>query len=291
MARGVHPATGPAVGPPTGLREYSGVASIALHKTQALVSGRRALGESDRLVEFYTREFGKLHGVARSARRPRSRFGSALEPFTLGELIFFDTGRSELVRVDHFDIVHPFTGLREELDRLGRGAWMVECVTRLCADRDPHPALFRLLVRALRALESSSRPGWVSVCFAARAVDLLGHRPRIDRCASCGRPSPFPQAALDVAAGGLVCGRCRPGADAMALSAAAVGTLKRLRDLRWDETLRLPLTALLESEVCLVIEGLIARLAGQVPRSARFLAQMSRALSRVAEPVPAGRRR
>jgi len=264
---------------------------MALHKTQAVVVGRRALGESDRLVEFYTRDFGKLRGVARSARRPRSRFGSALEPFTLGELVFFDTGRSELVRVDHFDILHPFVGLGAELERLGRAAWTVECVVRLSADRDPHQALFRLLVRALRALEASSRCAWVSICFAARAVDLLGHRPRIDRCAACGRPYPFPQAGLDVEAGGLVCGRCRPGADMSPLSTAAVGALKRLRELRWEDTLRLPLAPALEGEVCAVVEGMIARLAGQVPRSARFLAQMRRSLSRVAEPAPAGRRR
>jgi DNA repair protein RecO (recombination protein O) len=264
---------------------------MALHRTQALVIGRRGLGESDRLVEFYARDFGKLRGVARSARRPRSRFGSALEPFTLGELIFFETGRSELVRVDHFDILHAFRALHESLERLGRAAWTVECVTRLSADRDPHPALFRFLVRALRALETSSRPAWVSACFAARTVDLLGHRPRTDRCVHCGRLWPFPQAALDVAAGGLVCGRCRPGADVMPLSGAAVATLTRLRDLRWEETLRVPLAPLLEGEVCLIIEGVIARLAGQVPRASRFLAQMRRSLSRVAEPAPTRRPR
>jgi DNA repair protein RecO (recombination protein O) len=262
---------------------------MALHKTQALVIGRRGLGESDRLVEFYARDFGKLRGVARSARRPRSRFGSALEPFTLGELIFFDTGRSELVRVDHFDILHPFRALRESLDRLGRAAWMVECVARLSADRDPHAALFRVLVRALGAIESSSRPAWVSVCFAARAVDLLGHRPRIDRCVLCGRPGPFRDAALDVGAGGLVCARCRPGADALALSGAAAGALKRLRELRWDAMIRLPLAPLLEEEVCLVVEGVVARLVGQVPRSSRFLTQVQRPLARVAEPAPARR--
>ena len=78
---------------------------MALYKTRGVVIGRRAFGESDRLVDFYTRDHGKVRGIARSARRPRSRFGSALELFTLGEMVFFDTGRSELVQVDHFDIV------------------------------------------------------------------------------------------------------------------------------------------------------------------------------------------
>ena len=105
---------------------------MALHKTRAVVIGRRAFGESDRLVDFYTREYGKVRGIARAARRPRSRFGSALELFTLGEMVFFDSGRSELVQVDHFDIVRPFVRVRENLERLGQGAWAVEMVARLC---------------------------------------------------------------------------------------------------------------------------------------------------------------
>ena len=184
---------------------------MALYKTRAVVIGRRAFGESDRLVDFYTRDHGKVRGIARSARRPRSRFGSALELFTLGEMVFFDSGRSELVQVDHFDILRSFVGVREHLERLGQGAWTVEVVARLSADRDPQPALFGLLVRALQAMETATRPARVAVCFGLRAVDLLGHRPRIDRCMSCGRLHPFDDPALDVTAGGLVCAACRPG--------------------------------------------------------------------------------
>src|SRR3989442_15911503 len=103
---------------------------MALYKTQGIVIGRRALGESDRLVDFYTRDHGKVRGVAKSARRPPSRFGSALELFTLGELVFFDTGRSDLVRGDHFDIAHPFPRVRGHLERLGPGAWVLEAFAR-----------------------------------------------------------------------------------------------------------------------------------------------------------------
>jgi len=252
---------------------------MALHRTPAVVIGRRARGESDRIVDFYTPAFGKVRGVAKSARRPRSRFGSALELFTLGELVFFDTGRSELVRVDHFDITEPFVRVREDLERLGQGAWAVECVTHLSADRDPQPELFRLLLRDLRALAGSGRPAWVSICFGLRAVDLLGHRPRIDRCVACGRVHPFGEARLDVAAGGLVCGRCAAAADGMLVSAPAVAVLGRLRSLRWEEALRLALAADLERELGRVVEGLIARLAGRPARSTRFLGQLRRSLA------------
>jgi DNA repair protein RecO (recombination protein O) len=257
---------------------------VTIHRTAAVVIGRRALGESDRLVEFYTLEFGKLRGVARSARRPRSRFGSALELFTLGDLVFFETGRSDLVRVDHFDIDESFVDVREHLERLGEGAWAIECVARLSADRDPHPALFRLIVRDLQALAGARRPAWVSVCFALRAIDLLGLRPRIDRCVGCGRPYPFGAATLDVAAGGLMCDGCECGVDAVPVSGQAVGILTRLRSLGWEAALRLKPATDLEREMAGLVENLMARLAGQQSRSSRFLGQIRRPFARVAEP-------
>src|ERR1051326_6893283 len=99
---------------------------MALGKSLAVVIGSFPLGESDRVVTLFARDFGKIRGVAKAARRPRSRFTGALELFTVGQLVFFDTGRSDLVRIDHFDVVHPLARLREDLDRLGHAPLVLE---------------------------------------------------------------------------------------------------------------------------------------------------------------------
>lgn len=254
---------------------------MALRKTQAVVIGRMALGESDRLVTFYTREFGKVRGVAKAARRPRSRFGSGLELFTQGQLLFFETERSELARVDAFDILHPFQSVRENLECLTLGSWVVECLGRLSADRDPSPALYGLLLRTLKALEGPGRPSRAAFCFALRAVDLLGHRLRLDRCLACERPLPFgsQSARLDFTAGGLVCGPCaRDGHDGVDVSGAAQRGLRRLRTLSWDEALAAPLPPALEAEMAGALEAQMTHLIGQVPRTIRFRAQAHGAL-------------
>lgn len=249
---------------------------MGLEKTQAVVIGRRGLGESDRLVTFYSRTFGKIHGVARAARRPRSRFGGSLEPFTLGDLVFFDTGRSDLLRIDHFDIVHPFSRVREDLERFAQGSWIIECVARLTADHDRHSALYGLLVRSLRAVETSGRPSRVAVCFGVRCVDLLGHRPRLDACVGCGRPYPFVRPHLDLDGGGLVCEGCEPEASAaVPISAAAVTGLERLRSLRWEEAIRAPL-ARVEAELAAVLDAQVSRLIGQPTRTPRFVREVRR---------------
>jgi DNA repair protein RecO (recombination protein O) len=251
---------------------------MSLGKSPAVVIGSFPLGESDRVVTFFSREYGKVRGVARASRRPRSRFTGALELFTLGLLVFFDTGRSDLVRVDHFDVLHPLARLRDDLERLGHASWVVECVGRLTAERDPHVGLYTLLTRSLRAMERAPA-GRVAVCFVARCLDALGYRPRLDRCVECGRRAPFPRARLDE--GGLVCDGCARGLPGLVpISPAATAALERLRGAGWDEALGAPLGRT-EGELKIVLEAHLTRLIGQPPRATKFLREVRR-LSEIA---------
>ncbi|HEY2992425.1 MAG TPA: DNA repair protein RecO [Methylomirabilota bacterium] len=259
---------------------------MGLGTSAAVVIGSFPLGESDRVVTFFSREFGRVRGVAKAARRIRSRFGGALELFTLGELVFFDTGRSELVRIDHFDVTHPFAGLRENLETLGEAAWIVEIVARTTGERDRQPALYGLLVRALRAMEVSARPPRDAVCFGVRCLDVLGHRPRLDRCVECGKAYPFARPAL--AEGGVVCEGCRIGGrpsgfgtEAVPVAPATVAAFARLRGLRWEEAVATPVGRA-GPELRAVLDTQLSRLIGQPTRSGRFIREVQR-LSEVSE--------
>ena len=109
---------------------------MPLLRTDGIVLQTRDLGEHDRIVVLYTRDHGKLAAVAAGARRIRSRFAGALEPFTWGDAVGFERPGRGLVRLDHFDVRRPFRAVREDLERLGQGARMLEALMRLTADRD-----------------------------------------------------------------------------------------------------------------------------------------------------------
>ena len=255
---------------------------MGLGRSTAVVIGSFPIGESDLVVTFYAREHGKIRGVAKAARRLRSRFGGALELFTLGELVFFDTGRSDLLRIDHFDIVRPFSRLREDLEVLGQAAWIVECVARLTADNDRHVALWGLLVRSLRALDTAEWPVRVAICFGVRCLEALGHRPRLDACGGCGRSYPFGHAALGV--GGVLCEPCaRETGGATPIAPKAVAMLEQLRAASWEEALATPLGRL-EGDLAAVLELHMARLIGQPTRTGRFVREIRRL-----SPTPGGR--
>ncbi len=251
---------------------------MAIDRSSAIVIGSFPLGESDRVVTFFTRRAGKVRGVARSARRIRSRFGSALELFTLGELVFFDSERTDLVQIDHFDIVCPFAGVRDDLERLGHAAWIAECVTRLSADRDPSPGLFGLLRNSLDRIERGAPPGRVAVVFGIRCIATLGHRLRTDACVVCGRArnGGATTVAVDVESGGTVCPVCARALRTVDVSAAALASLRRLGGGMFDEAVDSRLARSVEDELRTMLEMQITGLIGQSTRSARFLREVTR---------------
>jgi DNA repair protein RecO (recombination protein O) len=251
---------------------------MALGRTTAVVIDSFPLGESDRVVAFFSRHYGKIRGVAKAARRARSRFSGALELLTLGELVFFDTGRSDLVRIDHFDVLHPFAEIREDLERLGQAAWMLECVGRLTADRDPQAAVYGMLLRALRSMDGGAPPHRVAVVFGVRLIEALGHRLRTDACVLCGgreglsgRP-----VTIDLEAGGAVCPACAVGgAGTLGMEPASLATLRRLRTMAWEEATACRLGRA-ERELRELLELQVAGLIGQPARTSRVVREMER---------------
>src|SRR3989442_11978746 len=250
---------------------------MALGKSTAVVIGSFALGESDRVVTFFSRQHGKIRGVARAARRIKSKFSGALELLTLGELLFCDTGRSDLGRVDHFDVLRPFDRVGEDLERLGQAAWMAECVGRLTAERDPNVAVYGLLLRALKSLEAGVPPQRVAVVFGVRLVDALGHRLRVDACVGCGRRDVLRvPLIMDVEAGGLVCAACASAVPGLLrLQSGSVAALRRLRGQAWDEAVGTQLGGA-EGELRQLLDRQVALLIGQPTRTSRFVREMER---------------
>jgi DNA repair protein RecO (recombination protein O) len=251
---------------------------MPLLRTEGIVLQAWDLGEHDRLVTLYTRDHGRLAAVARGARRLRSRFAGALELFTWGDAVGFEREGRGLVRLDHFDIREPFRRLRDDLERLGQGARMIEAVARLTAERDAQPLCFALLLRALRALEADAAPARVQLAFALRLLDLLGHRPRLDRCGRCGRLVGTEGVQFDATEGHVLCERCRGAATPLAPPVAAA--LRGLQTASWEARLGARLAPAVEQAAAAVLDDYLATLIGAPLRAPRFLIRTRAPLSR-----------
>src|SRR6202011_2856463 len=72
---------------------------------EAIVLRTWPFHEADLLVSLFTREQGRVKGVARHAMRSRRRFGGALEPMTYVRASYAERPKQELVRLDAFEIL------------------------------------------------------------------------------------------------------------------------------------------------------------------------------------------
>lgn len=159
---------------------------MPLYTADALVLRTYKLGEADRIVVFLTRDRGKKRGVAKGARRPRSRFVGALEPLTEVRVAYFEKERRELVGLNYAETVRSplmFAGglagarLDDGGDALGYVGYFAELIDEWAADADADDRLYRLGASMLEALAVGAPVGPLARYFEYWLLRLQGVYP------------------------------------------------------------------------------------------------------------------
>jgi DNA repair protein RecO (recombination protein O) len=135
--------------------------------------------EADLIVSFFTRDQGKLRGVAKRARRPKSNFGSGLERLSQVRVTFYQKETRELVTLastelirSQFDLVSDFTA-GVALD------YLAEVSEHLLPPAEANERFFRLLAAVLEHLHAGGDV-WAAVTyFSLWAVRLSGFLPEL----------------------------------------------------------------------------------------------------------------
>jgi DNA repair protein RecO (recombination protein O) len=202
----------------------------SIYREEGIVLRTYRLGEADRIVVFLTMGRGKVRAVAKGVRKTKSKFGSRLEPMSHCALQFYE-GR-ELDLVTQADSIDHFRGVRDDLDRIGRGVSMLEIADQMSQEGEVNPQLFRMLLGALRTLEVSDSP-LVTPAFFWKVLALEGYRPEVGMCVQCGADD-TPLVAFDLESGGLLCRTCRRGT---AVSPEAVELMRQILGGQLNEAL------------------------------------------------------
>jgi DNA repair protein RecO (recombination protein O) len=129
---------------------------VPLYTADALILRTYKLGEADRIVVFLTRDRGKKRGVAKGARRSKSRFAGALEPLTEARVAYFEKERRELVGLNYAETVRsPLSLLSldgEPVQKLGYVGYFAELLDEWAQEADADERLYRLGTSMLGAL-------------------------------------------------------------------------------------------------------------------------------------------
>ena len=257
---------------------------MAILKTDALVLRAIDYSETSQIAWFFTRDFGRVHLMAKGARRARSPFEGALEPLVRGEIVFYKKRRSVkdeegLDLLKEFDPRDAYPGIRHDLARLYRGTYVLELLRELSIPDEPMPELFDDACLALDRLARGEKRvlDAVLVAFELRALRASGFEPSLRRCVECNAPGPEGRGPGALAwfgpiSGGLLCPEHR-SADSRAFQVPCEA-LRALAVLGSDERPRgrLPFGADLVREVRRVLDAFIAHGLGKELKLPRYVA-------------------
>jgi DNA repair protein RecO (recombination protein O) len=183
--------------------------------SEAVVLRSWPVNEADLIVSFFTRDYGRVKGVAKSALKSRKRFGGALEPMTVARAWFAERPRQELVRLDQLEILRSPLSAPIDHARMAVLSFYAEVLDEALPERDPQETVFRLLLAVLEqttVVQSDIVQPWMPLTyFSLWMTRLMGLLPDISHCTACGEALQADETSFNILGDGLFCALHRNG--------------------------------------------------------------------------------
>ncbi|MFZ0744605.1 MAG: DNA repair protein RecO [Terracidiphilus sp.] len=178
--------------------------------SEAVVLRTWPVHEADLIVSLFTRDFGRVRGVAKSALKSRKRFGGALEPMTEARAWFAERPGQELVRLDQLEMVRsPLSAPVDHL-RMAVLSFFAEVLDEALPEHDPQETIFRLLVSVLE--RTTVEHAWMPLTyFQLWMTRLMGLLPDVAHCTACGEALKGGEVSFNTLGDGLFCDIHRNG--------------------------------------------------------------------------------
>lgn len=183
---------------------------MALIETEALILKSYSLAEADKIVLFLTQEQGLIRGVAKGAKRLKSKFGGSLEPFTIVNLAYYQKEEKELVTVREAALVRSYFEKATEPLFLQKFSYLSDLLIEFSPPNDPNQRLYRMTKVCLEAsnddryiLES------ITLYFELWLLRLGGYLPDWEVCSDCKRQLDNRESASVQINFQLLCNNCR----------------------------------------------------------------------------------
>ena len=248
------------------------------HKTSALILDMKDFGETDRIVTFYTSNFGKLKGIAKGAKKSQRRFGAAMDLFSCVSLSFFSKEIHGLVMVNQCQIQQVFPSLHKDIIPMGYGSYMAELINEMTAERVEHQDIFEMLVHFFSLLDRfPPREEYLRI-FEMRLLFALGYCPSLTRCVACKKElEKGKDFRFSISRGGVVCAFCsNNGKDEYSVSQGTLKLLQQAYILSIDKISRLIFSTQALAESREFLPRFIQYHLGKELKTSKFLKKMEK---------------
>jgi DNA repair protein RecO (recombination protein O) len=246
-------------------------------RTPAIVLRGRPHGESDKIVTFLTKDWGKVTGIAKGAKRSQRRFVNVLEPFTHVHLRFRPSRSDELAFVFGCELIQSFRGPSRDLQRFALASYISELLDVMVTGREAGQETYALLLASLQVLEDAANlsPAFLPT-LELQVLAHTGYAPHLIDCQQCGRDPRAEELTwvFSPSVGGLLCAHCRDhGGATLLLSPDTVQFLSTTRQAGESTPLNIFATPRVYKELRAMAGGMLSRHLQRPLKSRVFLEQ------------------
>lgn len=159
---------------------------MGLVETEGLILKTYSLAEADKIVVLLTQSEGLVRGVAKGAKRLKSRFGGGLEPFSIIHVSYFQKEERELVSIGRVELVKSFFLAAGDPKFLQKFAYLAELLLEFAPPHDPNQRLYRMAKVCLETAAADPESlDSIGLYFELWILKLGGYLPDWSRCENC----------------------------------------------------------------------------------------------------------
>jgi DNA repair protein RecO (recombination protein O) len=216
---------------------------MPVYTSDALILRTYKLGEADRIVVFLTRDRGKKRGVAKGARRARSKFTGALESLTRAGVAYYERELRDLVRINYIEPQRSPLAIvarhAENASALGHAEYFAELIDEWAPEGHADERLYRLGSSVIDAFADGAPTERLARYFEFWLLRLQGVYPQLSACPQCGGAFDG-GAVMPARETHYVCRRCATSGTTLSVEAlkflrsAATASPEALRDIPLD---------------------------------------------------------
>jgi DNA repair protein RecO (recombination protein O) len=181
--------------------------------TEAICLTVQKYSESSKIAVLYTQRWGRISVMAKGAYRPKSQLWGHLEPLSIAESVVYKKPKEQIYLLSSCRATVPWLPLTGSPERAGYAFAVCEFLYRFSYEEE-NPEMYPLARAVLVALSHQpqvtlARQFWA---FMLAGLEVMGFRPALDTCTTCGRSPETDQSVIfDAAAGRIICRSCREG--------------------------------------------------------------------------------
>lgn len=175
-----------------------------IDKIEGIVVGERPHGETSKIIQLLTKEYGVIGVIAKGARNLKSDFRTTTTKLTYG-YFYMNYKEGKLSVLTSVDVIMNFLNIQKDITRISYASYMldlVEQVTRQNIDK----RIFENLLASLIKIDEEFDPVMISSILELKCLDYLGVMPMLDGCSTCGSKTNLVTLSSD--RGGYVCKNC-----------------------------------------------------------------------------------